>query len=48
MARAHMGWHVAGGFGKVVSFEGVHTRPLGWSRPDPQVPRASGSQTEPS
>ena len=48
MARAHMSWHVAGSGGKMVSFEGVHTRPLGWSRPDPQVPRASGSQTEPS
>ena len=48
MARAHMGWHVAGSGGKMVSFEGVHTRPLEGMRLDPQVPRASGSQTEPS
>ena len=37
-----MGWHVADGFGKTVSLEGVHSRPLEGLRPDPQVPMASG------
>jgi len=47
LARAHLGWHVADGFGKTVSLEGVHSRPLEGLRPDPQVPMASGSQSVP-
>ena len=47
MARAHMGWHVAGSGGTVGNREGVHTRPLGLSTPDPQVPRSFGSQSVP-
>ena len=47
MARAHMGWHVAGSGGKMGSREGTHSRPLEGMRLDPQVPTASGSQSLP-
>ena len=48
MARAHLRWHVAGSGGKMVVRERTHVRPLGGLEVDPQVPRSSGSQTEPS